>query len=161
MSGRARRTAVDRSRDAPRRRHVVVLDQRGVAEPHSVVDAAAATHRVLLQLTKPGQGLSRVAHSTARSLDRSNPALGRASRHREVGQKLSRVRSATRSARRGPRALSTTLPGATDITVTNADRDARQWKADGFEDDPRGVDAAHDTRFARHDVGDRRTGRRE
>ena len=103
-AGPARRRARPRiaAADPARRRHVVVLDQRGVAEAHAVVDPAAAAHGVLLQLAQPGRGLAGVAHRACRCRPprRPTPCVAVAIPDRWV-RKLSRVRSAPSSSRSG------------------------------------------------------------
>ena len=79
---------LDRPCDAAGRRDVVVLDERRVAEAHTVIDPAAASHRVLLELPKTRQRLPRVAHATARSFDRTNPGAGRGRDPREVRHEI-------------------------------------------------------------------------
>jgi hypothetical protein len=86
--GRGRPYGGDRRRDPARRRHVVVLYQRGVAESHPVVHAAAAPHGVLLELAQARGGLAGVTHRAPRAGQGVNPGPGRGGDSGQVSEKV-------------------------------------------------------------------------
>ena len=90
-SGNRARMASIAAAHRPRGDHVVVLDHRDVVQPHALVDAAAAAHRVLLERAQPRGRLAGVEHARARALERVRPAarVGRDARRprREVEQR--------------------------------------------------------------------------
>src|SRR5204863_9127886 len=68
--------------------YVIVLDQGGVRQRHAVIDAAAATHRVLLQGTQPGQRLAGVTDHRAGPGDGVHPAPGERGHAAQVAEQV-------------------------------------------------------------------------
>ena len=111
--GNASRTACEGLPDATGGVDVVVLDERGVAQRHPVVDPAAAADRVLLQRPQPRRGLAGVADQRAGALDRVHPRRVSVATPDSRHSRFSVVRSTVSSRRTGPDAVSTTSPGCT------------------------------------------------
>ena len=78
----------DRRGDPAGRRDVVVLDERGVAESHPVVAAAAAPHGVLLQLAQPRGGLAGVPDRAAGAGQGVGPGAGRGGDPGQVSEEV-------------------------------------------------------------------------
>ena len=72
--------ALEHGPDAAGDRDVIVLDQDRVIETESVIEAAAATHRIFLQCAQPRRGLARAADAHARAGDATDE-LVRGGRH--------------------------------------------------------------------------------
>ncbi len=105
---------------------VVVLHQRGVRQPHPVVDAAAAAHRVLLQRAQPRAWSCGCRGLGARCPPRRRPRRGSVATPDRWQSRLSAVRSAVSSVRTGRWPSSTTSPAADPVAVAATRIDVRR-----------------------------------
>ncbi|MPN10434.1 hypothetical protein SDC9_157729 [bioreactor metagenome] len=74
--------------DRPRSGHVIVFDEGRISQSHPVVDAAAASHRVLLQHAQPRDGFAGIPHVDARVSECIDPRGGGGGHSRQLSEQV-------------------------------------------------------------------------